>query len=102
MGIKMKKFALSVATVMALTGIASAADMKVKAVKAPPVAAIVSPWDIAFGGALMNDYIFRGVTQSNHKPSAAAYFEPRYNVNDSPPRSIGAPRESTSLPNRAA
>ena len=29
----------------------------------------------------MNDYIFRGVTQSNHKPSVAAYFEPRYNIN---------------------
>src|SRR5690349_24879601 len=38
------------------------------------------PWDIAFGSAIMNDYIFRGVTQSNHKPSVAAYFEPRYNV----------------------
>jgi len=37
--------------------------------------------DLAFGSAIMSDYIFRGVTQSNHKPSVAAYFEPRYNVN---------------------
>ena len=28
----------------------------------------------------MSDYVFRGVTQSNHKPSVTAYFEPRYNV----------------------
>jgi len=39
------------------------------------------PWDVAFGSALMNDYVFRGVTQSNHKASVAAYFEPRYNIN---------------------
>ena len=30
----------------------------------------------------MTDYVCRGVTQSNHKPSVAAYFEPRYNIND--------------------
>ena len=54
--------------------------MPVKAMKAPPLPAF-EPWDIAFGSAIMSDYIFRGVTQSNHKPSVAAYFEPRYNVN---------------------
>jgi hypothetical protein len=53
------------------------------AVKAPKlVAPPPSPWDIAFGAAVMNDYIFRGITQSNHKPSVAAYFEPRYNINN--------------------
>jgi hypothetical protein len=36
--------------------------------------------DVAFGGGIVSDYIFRGITQSNHKPSATAYFEPRYNV----------------------
>jgi Bacterial protein of unknown function (Gcw_chp) len=97
----MKKFALSVAAVMALTGFASAADLKVKAVKAPP-APVVSPWDIAFGAALMNDYIFRGVTQSNHKASVAAYFEGRYNFNDSLQLYIGTAGESISFPNRAA
>ena len=50
-----------------------------KAVKAPPPAAF-DPWDFAFGSGITNDYIFRGITQSNHKPSVAAYFEPRYNV----------------------
>ena len=74
----MNKVALFV-SVLAMTGSAVAADLPVKAVNAPP-AAPFEPWDIAFGGALMNDYLFRGVTQSNHQPSVAAYFEPRYNI----------------------
>ena len=53
--------------------------MRVKAVKAPPPAPF-DPWDIAFGASITNDYIFRGITQSNHKPSVGVYFEPRYNV----------------------
>jgi len=92
---------MSVAAVFALTGAASAADMPVKAAKAPPPV-VVSPWDIAFGGALMSDYVFRGVTQSNHQPSVAAYFEPRYNVNDALQLYIGASGESISFANRAA
>ncbi|MFX8262662.1 hypothetical protein ABTL46_22660, partial [Acinetobacter baumannii] len=63
-----------------VTGSAFAADLHVKALKAPPPPAF-DPWDIAFGGAIRSDYIFRGVTQSNHQPSVAAYFEPRYNIN---------------------
>ena len=50
----------------------------------------------------MSDYIFRGVTQSNHKPSVAAYFEPRYNVNKDLQLYIGASGESISFANRAA
>ena len=50
----------------------------------------------------MNDYIFRGVTQSNHKPSVAAYFEPRYNVNKDVQLYVGVAGESISFPNRAA
>src|SRR5204862_3630295 len=102
MGIKMKKIVLAVAAVMALTGAASAADMKVKAVKAPPPAPVVSPWDIAFGAALMNDYIFRGITQSNHQGSVAGYFEARYNFSDSLQAYLGVAGESISFPNRAA
>ena len=30
---------------------------------------------------IMTDYMWRGITQSAHKPSVAAYFEPRYNIN---------------------
>jgi len=60
---------------------AIAADMPVKAPRV--VAAPVSPWDWAFGGALMSDYNFRGISQSNRGPSVTAYSEGRYNVNPS-------------------
>ncbi len=97
----MKKMVLVAATLAMTAGSALAADMAVKAVKAPPPPAF-EPWDLAFGSALMNDYIFRGVTQSNHKPSVAAYFEPRYNVNKDLQLYIGFAGESISFPNRAA
>jgi uncharacterized protein (TIGR02001 family) len=101
MGIVMKKMVL-VAAVLAMTaGSSFAADMAVKAVKAPPPAPF-DPWDVAFGSAIMNDYVFRGVTQSNHKPSVAAYFEPRYNINKDVQLYIGTSFESISFPNRAA
>src|SRR5262249_24396133 len=76
-----------------------AADLKVKA---PPPPVVVSPWDIAFGSAIMSDYNFRGITESNHHPSVAAYFEPRYNFNDSLQAYAGISGESISFPNRAA
>jgi hypothetical protein len=50
----------------------------------------------------MSDYNFRGITQSNHKPSVAAYFEPRYNFTDSLQGYVGVSGESISFPNRAA
>ena len=101
MGIVMKKLALLATALAMVSGSALAADMVAKAVKAPPPAPF-DPWDVAFGSALMNDYIFRGVTQSNHKPSVAAYFEPRYNINKDVQLYIGAAGESISFPNRAA
>jgi hypothetical protein len=70
--------------------------------KAPPAPAVVSPWDIAFGSAVMSDYNFRGITQSNHKPSVASYFEPRYNFNENLQAYAGISGESISFPNRAA
>jgi len=107
MGIVMKKKIVLLATALAiisgsaLSGPALAADMPVKA-KAPPPPAPFDPWDFAFGSAIMSDYIFRGVTQSDHKPSVAAYFEPRYNVNKDLQLYIGTSAESISFPNRAA
>src|SRR5258705_13111592 len=87
---------------LAMTGgPAFPADIPFKAVRPPPPPPF-EPWDFAFGSALMNDYIFRGVTQSNHKPSVAAYFEPRYNVNKDLQLYIGFAGESISFPNRAA
>jgi uncharacterized protein (TIGR02001 family) len=101
MGNVMKKLALLATALAMISGSALAADMPLKALKAPPPAPF-DPWDIAFGGALMNDYIFRGVTQSNHQPSVAAYFEPRYNVNKDLQLYIGTSGESISFANRAA
>ena len=101
MGIVMKKLVLLATALAMVSGSALAADMPLKAVKAPPPAAF-DPWDIAFGSAIMNDYIFRGVTQSNHKPSVAAYFEPRYNVTKDLQLYVGSSFESISFPNRAA
>jgi uncharacterized protein (TIGR02001 family) len=101
MGIHMKKLVLLATALAMISGSAFAADMPLKAVKAPPPAPF-DPWDVAFGGALMSDYIFRGVTQSNHQPSVAAYFEPRYNVNKDLQLYVGTSGESISFANRAA
>jgi hypothetical protein len=77
-----------------------AADM---AVKAPPAAAPPpSPWDVAITAALMTDYNFRGVTQSNHRPSTQAGFELRYNWNANLQSYAGISGESIDFPNRAA
>ena len=97
----MKKLALLATALAMVSGSALAADMPLKAVKAPPPPAF-EPWDIAFGSAIMNDYIFRGITQSNHKPSVTAYFEPRYNVTKDVQLYVGTSFESISFPNRAA
>src|SRR5947208_15290246 len=102
MGIVVMKKMVLLATALAIVSApALAADMVVKAIKAPPPPAF-EPWDIAFGSAIMNDYVFRGVTQSNHKPSVAAYFEPRYNVTKDVQLYVGVAGESISFPNRAA
>src|SRR3984885_7611324 len=101
MGIDMKKMVLAAAVLAMTAGSAFSADLYTKAVKAPPPAAF-DPWDIAFGSAIMNDYIFRGITQSNHNPSVAAYFEPRYNVTKDLQLYIGTSGESISFANRAA
>jgi uncharacterized protein (TIGR02001 family) len=77
-----------------------AADMPVKA---PPMApAAESPWDLAFGAGLMSDYNFRGITQSDHRPSETAYFEPRYNATKDLQFYVGVSGEGIDFPNHAA
>ena len=49
----------------------------------------------------MTDYVFRGITQSNHKPSVAAYFEPRYNITKDIQLYAGIAGESIKFPNDA-
>jgi hypothetical protein len=97
----MKKIAFSLALVVGLASTAAmAADM---AVKAPPKpAAPPDPWDVVVTAALMNDYNFRGITQSNHKPSTQAGFELRYNSTPSLQWYGGISGESIDFPNNAA
>jgi hypothetical protein len=97
----MKKFTIAAVAALAVSAMpAFAADMPVKATR---VAAAAPPaWDLAFGSAIASDYIWRGITQSNHKPSVAAYFEPRYNINKDLQLYAGIGAASISFPNRAA
>lgn len=98
----MKKFTLAAVAALAVAAApAFAADMPVKGVRAiapPPPPA----WDIAFGSAIASDYVWRGITQSNHKPAVAAYFEPRYNINKDLQLYAGIGGASIDFPNRAA
>jgi uncharacterized protein (TIGR02001 family) len=95
-----KEVFLLVALPAMLSGSALAADLPPK--PSAPQSPAFDPWDVAFGGAVMNDYIFRGITQSNHQPSAAVYFEPRYNASKDLQLYIGTSAESISYANRAA
>lgn len=97
----MKKSMLTVATALVLgAGAAQAADLKMPLKAPPPV--VVSPWDVAFGAAVMSDYVFRGVTQSNHEPAVSMYIEPRYNINPNLQLYAGLGGASISFTNRAA
>jgi hypothetical protein len=89
-----------VAAAALLATAASAADLRAVPRAAPQPAP--SPWDVAFGLTLTSDYNFRGITQSNHKPSVWAYFEPRYNVTKDLQLYVGIGGESIVFPNRAA
>jgi len=96
----MKKVTYSLVIAASLaTSSAFAADMAVKAKPAPPPP---SPWDVVVTAALMNDYNFRGITQSNHKPSTQAGFELRYNWNANFQSYAGVSGESINFPNNAA
>jgi uncharacterized protein (TIGR02001 family) len=61
-----------------MAGPALAADLVVKAKPAPSPAP--NWWEIAYGGALMSDYNFRGISQSDRGVSGTAYVEGRANL----------------------
>jgi uncharacterized protein (TIGR02001 family) len=72
---------IAAVAVAASAGSALAADLP--STKTPVLAAApVSPWDFDIGATITSDYLFRGITQSNHQPSVWARAELRYNVND--------------------
>ncbi len=75
----MKKVALTTLAAIALSASAAvAADLPVKA--RPILAAPPPAWNIAFGGSIMSDYNFRGISQSNRGPSGSAYIEPQFTL----------------------
>jgi uncharacterized protein (TIGR02001 family) len=97
----MKRVAYSLIVAASLaSSSAFAADMPTKAPPAPPPPP--SPWDVVVTTALMNDYNFRGITQSDHKPSTQGGFELRYNVNPNFQLYSGLSGESIDFPNSAA
>ena len=94
----MKKIAYFAALSTALVSLsmsASAADLAGKKVAPAPV--VVSPWDFDIGAGLTSDYMFRGITQSNHAPSVAAHGELRYNFSDMWQGYVGVAGESIKL-----
>jgi len=98
----MKKLAVAAFAALAAPGLpAQAADLVAKAppMVAPPPA---SAWDMAFGAALGSDYIFRGITQSAHKPSVSGYVEPRFNIDPNLQLYAGLAGNSIKFPNAAA
>jgi uncharacterized protein (TIGR02001 family) len=96
----MKKFLLLAIAATALATPALAADLITKA--PPPKAPEYPQWDAAFGAVLTSDYNFRGISQSNHKPSVIAYYEQRYNPWKDLQFYAGGGMASISFPNRAA
>lgn len=76
---------------------AAAADLASPAL-APTPAPAVSMFDFAAGGKLMSDYNFRGVSQSDRKPSGTAYVEGRFNANETFQFYVGAQAWAVKLP----
>jgi Bacterial protein of unknown function (Gcw_chp) len=97
----MKRVLSATAALILSTGLAAAADV---AVKAPPPAPAPPPsiWDVAFGAAVMSDYNFRGISQSDRNAAVTGYFEPRFNITPNVQLYAGIAGWSISFPNNAA
>ena len=70
--------AIAASTIVAAP--AHAQDAPAAATAEETAAAVQSAFDVAFGATLTSDYIFRGVTQSDHKPAFQPYVEPSYGI----------------------
>lgn len=75
----MKKYVMPafVAAAVVTAAPALAADLK-PVYKAAPAPVAVNPWDVAIGAAVMTDYNFRGISQSDRGASVFSYFEGRF------------------------
>ena len=99
----MKKFLIPAVMVLAASSApALAADLGGKMVTKAPVVAVPSPWEIAVGAGVASDYNFRGISQSNNKPSVNSYFEARYNSSATLQWYAGIGGYSIDFPNRAS
>jgi len=98
----MKKVVLSVVAAIAFSATSAfAVDMPVKAARAPAAPAATNPWEVGIGAAVVSDYNFRGISQSNKKPSFWAYLEPRYNISPTLQLYVGLGYETIKFPNNA-
>lgn len=89
---------LAAAAALVVSTSAFAADLPTRKEPAPaPVA--FSPWDFEVGAQITSDYIFRGLTQSNHSFSVWGHGELRYNINDMFQLYAGVSGESIKLTN---
>jgi uncharacterized protein (TIGR02001 family) len=74
-----KGLLLGIGVAALLSSSALAADVLVRKAPAAAPAPATPLWDLAFGAALMSDYNFRGVSQSNREISFGAYAELQFN-----------------------
>lgn len=75
-GLRRVSFALAAsAIVVAGAGAARGADAD-----AAEADAVAHDFDIAFGATLTSDYLWRGITQTDHKPALQGYVEPSFGI----------------------
>lgn len=69
---------LTTAAAFLLAGSAGAADLGTRRVPEPAAPPASVPFDLAFGFKVSSDYNFRGISQSDRKPSISAYAEAQF------------------------
>ncbi len=89
---------LSAVAALAITS-ANAADLA-SGKKAPAAPVVVSPWDYTVGAGVTSNYIFRGISQSDNKPSVNANAEIRYTFSDMFTGYVGIAGSSIKLTNQ--
>lgn len=90
---------LSAVAALAITS-ANAADLA-SSKGAPLAPVVVSPWDFTVGAGVTSNYLFRGISQSDNKPSVNANAEIRYTFSDMFTGYVGIAGSSIKLTNQA-
>jgi uncharacterized protein (TIGR02001 family) len=68
----------------------------------PGAVATSNPWGLEVSAGMMSDYIWRGITQSAHKPTVETSAELRYDASSHWQLYAGVSSESIDFPNQAA